>query len=139
MDYLEMVRKEISKQTGLTGVEAQHLVRKMEQKGIDYQTFDWKTIGENMYGHGHRTGGLNAVMKGMYSMNLEDITGEEQEYLERQVHLVQSRRSPLALDMDNRINAKHRFKITNKRGVSKWLKAPNKYDIIGVDDLIDIP
>jgi hypothetical protein len=138
MDYLEQVRKEISHHTGLTGVEAGHLVHKMEKQGIDYQSFDWKTMGENMYGHGHRTGGLNKVMKGMYSMNLEENISDEHEFLEKQVLHVQSHRSPLSLNMDNHINAKHVFKMSNHKGVKKWLKAPNMFDIVGIDDIIKI-
>ena len=138
MSYLDRVRKEISMHTGLTGVESKNIVNKLEKQGIDYQNFDWKTIGENMYGHGHRTGGLNKVMKGMYGMSLEETTGDETEYLTGLVHNVQSHRTPNALRMDNNINAKHTFKMSNKKGVQRWLKAPNMYDIVDVDDIIKI-
>lgn len=139
MDYLAKVRKEISKYTGLTGVEAGHIARQLEKQGQDYQAFDWKTIGENMYGHGHRTGGVKSIVHQAYGVNIGDFDMPGAGvFLEREVHARQGRRSPRALEMDNRINARKRFKITNEKGVRKWLKRPNMYDIEGVDDIIKL-
>lgn len=135
--YEEHVRREIAKHTGLTGVEAGHIERQLVKQGIDYQTMDWKTIGENMYGHGHRTGGLKKVVSGMYNINIgESDERGSGEYLEMEVHTRQSRRKPAAIKMDEHINAKHQFKMSNEKGVRRWLKKPNMYDIIGVDDII---
>lgn len=134
---MDEMRKSIARQTGLTGVEAGHIARQLENQGQDYQAFDWKTIGENMYGHGHRTSGVKSIVKSMYGVSIgESDERDSGEFLEMEVHSVQNRRTPTALKMDNSIDARHTFKMSNEKGVRKWIKRPNMYDIVGVDDVI---
>jgi|WetSurMetagenome_2_1015567.scaffolds.fasta_scaffold02409_2 hypothetical protein len=133
--YLDSVRKEIAKQTGLTGVEAGHIARQLERQGIDVQSIDLKTIGENMYGHGHRTEGFKSVVRGMYGLNVGESEGKSyKEYTEMEVRARQGARSPRSISRDEHINAHHIFNMNNERGVSLWMKRPNRYDILGIDD-----
>ena len=135
MNYLDEVRKKIARDTGLTGIEAGHIARQLEKSGQDYQAFDWKTIGENMYGHGHRSKGVKSIVKNAYGINLGELDDRDSnDFLEMQVRSLQGSRSPRSIRRDERVNAKHQFKITNEKGVRKWLKHPNMYDIIGIDD-----
>ena len=46
------------------------------------------------------------------------------------------RRSKKSKMMDYSKGAKKTYDPTNKAGVKKWRKHPNRYDIIGIDDLI---
>jgi hypothetical protein len=136
MSYESETLRYISKHTGLTGIESKNLYHKMEKKNIDFQTIDWETVGQDMYGHGHRTKGAKNVIRGMYGISFDEHEDQSQEYLEREVHQRQSRRTPRSLHIDNLVNAKHVFKITNPKGVAKWLKNPNRFDIKGIDDII---
>ena len=54
-------RKHIAKMTGLKGVEAGHIAKQLDKQGLDYQSFDWQTIGGDLYGHGKRTKGVMRV------------------------------------------------------------------------------
>lgn len=137
MNYLDKVRKDIARSCGLTGVEAGHIVKRLQKKGIDEQTIDWRTIGQDMYGKAHSVGNVEKQIHSMYNLDIGNMSDQDSSYfLQQEVHLRQSRRSPAQQSMDNRINARHRFKITNEKGVRKWLKHPNKYDILDVDDVI---
>ena len=139
--------KHIAKHTGLTGVEAKNIVKSLQKQNLDYDRFDWKTIGEDLYGHGKRIGGVKKKLKSMYGITLDiptssigseihefedistfDVMGELME--------IHERRSPHAKAMDLSIKARKTFKPTDKEGVKKWKKAPNMYDIIGIDDPI---
>ena len=137
MSYDSDVRKYISKMTGLTGIESGHIHKQLEKSGQDYQAFDWKSMGENLYGHGHRTGGIKGMLKENYGVSIgEQEDRSSTDFLEMEIHNRQNRRTPAALKMDNSINARHTFKMSNEKGVKKWLKRPNMFDIFGIDDII---
>lgn len=140
-------RKIISKYTGLTGVEASNILKGLQKQNLDYDLFDWKTIGEDLYGHGKKTSGVKQKLKSMYGVALDmpisSIGSEIQKYSEIEVADVMSnlmeiheRRSPHARMMDLNLRAKKTFKPSNKKGVELWKKNPNRYDIIGIDDPI---
>ena len=140
-------RKYISKHTGLTGVESEHIIKQLRKQNLSYDLFDWKTIGDNLYGHGKRSTGVKKQLKSMYGVSFgvteSGISREIQRYSEVEVHDVMSEllaihesRSPHARMMDYAFKAKHTFKPSNKRGVKLWKKNPNRYDIVGIDDLI---
>ena len=135
-------RKYISKKTGLTGIESMNIARSLSKKQIDFQTVDWETIGQDMYGHGKRTGGVKHHLKEMYGISLDDpITQlpkykqQAREYDMMELRTIFDSRSKRSKMIDLHINAKRTFKHTNKKGVEKWRKNPNQYDIIGIDDI----
>jgi len=137
--------KHISKMTGLTGVEAKNIAQQLKHKGIDYQVFDWKTIGEDLYGYGKRSSAVKQKLSSMYGISLEthsNIKDERDKYNDMEIAglmpaLIRrnDRRRKIARRTDYSKGAKNTFKPTNKAGVAKWMKHPNRYDIIGVDDL----
>lgn len=133
MSYLDQIRKQIAKDTGLTGVEAGHIVKDLERSGQDYQAFDWKTIGEDMYGKSHSVGSVRKQVKSMYGVGLGDISDQYSD-LDSLIHATQSSRTVKAREMDNRINARRTYKTSNKKGVQRWLRRPNMYDLLGIDD-----
>ena len=137
-------RKFISKKTGLTGIEAKNIANKLAKQNIDYQVIDWETIGSNLYGHGHRTGGVKHHLKNMYGITLENKGEYEKEFRIKQKHnsldeLMSffDRRTKKQKMMDLSINAKKVFKPTNQRGIKLWKKSPNQYDVEGIDDIPD--
>ena len=140
-------RKYISKHTGLTGVESKNIARQLETQGLDFQSFDWKTIGEDLYGHGKRVGGVKSKLKGMYGITLDagvrDISSDMAQassvqtgYAMNDIMRIHESRSPHSKMMDYSKRARKTFKPSNKRGVELWKKHPNRFDIIGVDDPI---
>ena len=139
-------RKHIAKMTGLKGVEAGHIAKQLERQGLDYQSFDWQTIGGDLYGHGKRVGGVKSKLKTMYGVSIDKSNRdrhEEARYsdieasaLMPELMEINDRRSKKAKFMDWNRQAHNTFKPTNKAGVRKWKKNPNRYDIIGIDDKI---
>lgn len=138
-------RKFISKATGLTGVESKNIARQLEEMGLDYQSFDWETIGGDLYGHGKRVEGVKHHLKQMYGVSLGFDTDkhEAKRYSEMEVSAlmpglmeINDRRSKKSKMMDWNINAKHTYKPSNKQGVNRWKKHPNRYDIFGIDEMI---
>lgn len=140
-------RKYISKHTGLTGVESKNIARQIKESGLDYQAFDWKTIGEDLYGYGKKTSGVKSKLKSMYGIsfdkNVREIADEMSEakgietgFIMNELMNIHERRSPHAKHMDYSLRAKKTFKPSNKKGVEKWKRNPNRFDIIGVDDPI---
>jgi len=133
--------KIISKHTGLTGIESKNIAKALKRKNIDYQNVDWETIGGDMYGHGSRTGGVKHHLSKMYGIDLmKNIPGK---YEAQREHMslsdlmrISENRSRKSIRMDLNRKAKGTFKHTNKKGVKKWKKHPNRYDIIGIDDVI---
>ena len=136
MSYESDIGKYISKHTGLTGVESRNLFRTMEKKGVDYQTIDFETVGQDMYGHGHRTKGAKDTILKMSGISLYEPEDNSKQFSDMEIHRRQGSRSPGSLKMDNRINAKHTYKTTNEKGVAKWLKKPNRFDLLGIDDML---
>jgi len=139
--------KHISKMTGLTGIEAKHIANQIKQKGLDYQVFDWKTIGEDLYGYGKRTEGVKHKLSSMYGVSLDKknkIRNERAKYSDMEIAGLMpalmrhnDRRKKRARRTDYSKGAKNTFKPTNKEGVEKWKKHPNRYDIVGIDDLTE--
>jgi hypothetical protein len=147
-------RKEISKMTGLTGVESKNIARQLSKQGFDYQSFDWKTIGEDLYGYGKRTGGVKKKLETMYGVSIgrtgkaisHDIgrakvakqrfkREQSRDAVLRECQRIFNRRSKKQKAMDLKIDAKHIFDPGEVKGVKKWKKNPNMYDIWGVDDV----
>ena len=149
-------RKYIAKKTGLKGVEAGHIARQLEKQGLDYQSFDWETIGGDLYGHGKRKKGVEHHLKNMYGVSLsplgnvkkvrvmedeaKDLEEDFNRGLSREKNLSEcqtifNRRSPRSKFIDLRIDAKETFDPGDAKGVKKWKKYPNQYDIWGVDDI----
>jgi len=139
--------KYISKHTGLTGIEASNIVKDLRKQDLDYDLFDWETIGADLYGHGKRSKGVKSKLKSMYGISLgipvSNIKTEIKKYSDIEVSDVMSnlmeihsRRKPHARMIDLNLRAKKTFKPTNKIGVELWKKNPNRYDIIGIDDPI---
>ena len=139
--------KKISKYTGLTGVEAKHIAQSLKKQDVDFETVDWKTIGEDMYGYGSRTGSVKEKLSSMYGISLD--VSEKQIGVDMKMHddvqegfiidnlmRIHERRSKKSRQMDYRRSAKGTFKSTDEKGVKKWKKHPNRYDIIGIDDMI---
>lgn len=131
--------KKISKHTGLTGIESKNIASAFKAKNLDVETVDWKTIGSDLYGHGHRVGGVKHHLREMYGIDLTmpsqtkfDIQREHASLNE--LNNIFERRSKRSKRIDLRIAAKETFKHTNDRGVKLWKKHPNRFDIIGVDD-----
>lgn len=138
-------RKMIAKFTGLTGIEAKNIATQLERQGLDYMSFDWQTIGSDLYGHGKRVEGVKHHLREMYGISLqhEQNRHEEERYNEFEVESLMpslmefnDRRKKKAKMMDWNINAKHTYKPSNKKGVARWRKHPNMFDIIGIDDKI---
>ena len=133
--YEDEVIQYISKHTRITGVEAKNMHRELQRSGIDPQALDWRTLGEDS---SIRTGGsVKKQIHNMYGVNLNRYEDKEESmFLGQQISDRQGRRSPTQLRMDNNRNARHCFKQTNSKGVQKWLKKPNRYDLKDVDDII---
>lgn len=139
--------KFVSKKTGLTGVESKTLLKQLERKGLDYQSFDWKTIGENLYGHGKKFSAVKKMLREMYGISISpkkmNIKTEIEKYSDMEVASLMpnlmkynDRRRKKAKMVDWNLQAKTTFSPTNKIGVKKWKKHPNLYDIMGIDDKI---
>lgn len=133
--------KKIAHHTGLTGIEAKNIARGLKARDVDYQTVDWQTIGSDLYGHGSRSKGVKHHLRHMYGIELSQpktakYEGQRSHASLNELNMFFSRRSKRSKRMDLNINAKKRFKHTNVKGVKKWKKRPNQYDIIGVDDII---
>ena len=115
--------KHISKHTGLTGIESSNIIKNLQKQDLDYDLFDWKTIGEDLYGHGKRSKGVKSKLKSMYGVSLgipvSNVGSEIQKYSDIEVRDVMSnlmeiheRRSPHARMMDLSLRAKKTFKPT---------------------------
>lgn len=133
-------RKIISRHTGLTGVESKNIAKKLDKMGIDYQRFDWKAIGEDTRDFGNRSSSVKNKLKSMYGVSLDNNPSEKhmnmsKDVLLTELNMINERRKPRAIEMDMSKQAKRTFKPTNEKGVKKWKKHPNRFDIIGVDDL----
>jgi hypothetical protein len=129
-------RKEIARAWGLTGIQAGHLADKLERKGYDYQSFDFGgTTGEvKDYGKGHaRYQGAKKFLKDNYGVLLDDPWDRLpiQDIDELQWNFNQ--RSPRSIAADQRRVARKTYKPKNKKGVDRWWKHMNRYDIEGVD------
>jgi len=133
--------KKISKYTGLTGIEAKNIATAFKRKNIDVETVDWETIGGDMYGHGSRVGGVKHHLKNMYGIDLSQSNtskykGQMEHASLQSLMNIHERRGRKSIRMDLKRKAKGTFKHTNAKGVKKWKKHPNRYDIIGIDDPI---
>lgn len=133
-------RKHISKHTGLTGLEAGNIAKRLDRMGLDYQSFDWKTIGEDSRDYGSRSKSVKNKLTKMYGVGFgnpmeEKYTNMSKDMILSELNEINERRTSKAIEMDLNRKAKHTYKPTNKKGVRKWKKHPNRYDIIGVDDL----
>ena len=133
--------KKISKHTGLTGIEAKNIASAFKKRNIDVEVVDWKTIGGDLYGHGKRVGGVKHHLRHMYGIDLSQpktskYEGQREHASLQSLMNIHESRSRKSIRMDLRRKAKGTFKHTNIKGVKKWKKHPNRYDIIGVDDPI---
>lgn len=66
--------KRIAKETGLTGAEAKNIFQEFQKRALDVEAIDWETIGQDLYGHGSRTGGVKhhlAMKSGVKTRRLE--------------------------------------------------------------------
>ncbi len=131
--------KKIAKHTGLTGVEAKNIASAFKSRNLDVETVDWETIGSDLYGHGKRVGGVKHHLREMYGIDLSMPTPGKFGMQEKQASLgsliqIHERRSRKSIRMDLNRSAKGTFKHTDEKGVKKWKKHPNRFDIIGVDD-----
>ena len=134
--------KNISKHTGLTGVESKNIAQALKTKNIDFQTVDWETIGGDLYGHGSRSKGVKHHLSKMYGIDLTMPSLGKFEMQQEHAALgsliqIHEGRSRLSKRMDLRRAAKGTFKHTDEHGVKLWKKYPNRFDIIGVDDPIE--
>jgi len=140
--------KKISKHTGLTGIEAKNIAQAFKTKNLDVETVDWETIGGDLYGHGSRVGGVKHHLKNMYAIDLsssESSMGSDlqvfdaiyDDNIRNDLMGIHERRSKASRFMDINRKAKQTFKPSNKAGVKKWRKNPNRFDIIGIDDPIE--
>ncbi len=134
MNYIDQVKKEISKRTGLTGVESGHIARDLERGGIDPQAIDWETIGQDLYGHGKGVGSVRRQVKSMYGVNLGMESDDRYGDLDAQVFAIQEARTPRARAIDDSRRARNVFHLSSRKGVKKWIEHPNLFDIEGVDD-----
>ena len=109
------------------------------------ETVDWETIGQDLYGHGKRVGGVKHHLREMYGIDISipesEIGHELHKYsdIEKQETIgslmkIHESRSRASVRMDLRRSAKGTFEHTDIAGVEKWKKNPNRFDIIGVDD-----
>ena len=48
MAYYEDLRRRISRLTGLTGIEVEHILRGLEKAGVDPEAIDWETLGHEI-------------------------------------------------------------------------------------------
>lgn len=48
MTYYEDLRRRISRLTGLTGIEVEHILRGLEKAGVDPEAIDWETLGHEI-------------------------------------------------------------------------------------------
>jgi len=148
--------KHISKMTGLTGIESKQVAKAFKKMNIGYDVVDWETIGGELYGHGSRLGGVKHHLRTSYGIELDPYSGMDK-YIDIEtlkvksgkrkhrmtitekgatlwsLRLFYSKRTPKQRMIDNRIRAKKRYQHTNRKGVEKWLRNPNRYDILGVD------
>ena len=143
--------REIARHTGVTGVEAKNIARALHNQNIGYDVIDWKTLGEDSRDFGNRSGAVWNKLSSMYGVSKpstiagikQDIGRFEESKMERpfdaigfqydlcnSIHLKRSRKAIL---LDDNIRADNVFKITDLVGVQKWMKAPNRFDILGVD------
>jgi len=133
--------KRIAKETGLTGVEAKNIFQEFQKRALDVEAIDWETIGQDMYGHGSRTGGVKHHLAEMYGISLvqpETAKHEAQQENMSMGELIRifERRSKASKRTDLRRSARGTFHHTDQAGVKLWKKHPNEYDILGVDDPI---
>ena len=137
--------KIISKATGMTGVEAKHIVNALNKQNIGFDVVDWKTLGEEARGFGDRTKGVKRKLREMYGIstgivesdmgNVERAFNESQEeFTTSPLREINDRRSKRARIIDLNLQTKHTFHSYNEEGVKKWKKHPNRFDIFGVDD-----
>lgn len=145
--------KTISKATGLSGVQAKHIAKGLKKQNIGFDVVDWKTLGGDARDFGDRSKAVWDKLENMYGISKPQTHsgikhkiqkyGNMQEEIPVSVRLeglqeemCQARhlsRSKNAIAVDDRKKAKKRFKVTNIKGVKKWMKNPNKFDIIGID------
>lgn len=134
--------KTISHHTGLTGVESKNLARKLQAKNLDYQSYDWKTIGEDSKDYGSRTSSVENKLKSMYGVSLNEDKFNQSEFTELEtdhaisnLRAIHETRTFKSQQMDGNLNAKQCFNPLDKEGVKKWKKHPNTSDIENVDDI----
>jgi len=139
--------KYISKKTGLTGVEAKNIASKLKKKNIDVYSIDWETIGQDLYGHGRKTVGVKKKLESMYGIGLgvnesgighmmDKYNSMSRDRILERIHQRNDGRTRRALMIDMSKNAKHVFSVDDERGVKKWMKNPNRYDLEGIDDIL---
>ena len=137
--------KEISKATGLTGIEAKHIATSLKKQNIGFDVVDWKTLGEESRDFGDRTKVVKQKLGQMYGIstgivksdigNLNQAFNESQEdFFTAPLREINERRSKRARMIDYNLQAKQTFHSYDKEGVKKWKKHPNRFDIFGVDD-----
>ena len=145
--------KHISKMTGLSGVQAKHVMKGLRKQNIGFDVIDWKTLGGDAKDFGSRSEAVWDKLGNMYGISKPQTQSGIKHNIQRyrgmaekipthvmtsglQNEMCQARhlaRTPRAIQMDDRKKAKKRFKVTNQKGVKKWMKHPNMYDIIGID------
>jgi len=145
--------KKISKATGLSGVQAKHIAMGLKKKNIGFDVIDWKTLGGDAGDFGDRSKAVWNKLGNMYGISKPQTQSGIKHKIQRygsmqeeiptsvlteglQAEMCQARhssRSKKAIAMDDKKRAKRRFKVTNLKGVQKWMKNPNRYDIIGID------
>ena len=144
----------ISKKAGISGIQSKHIVSQLEKQNIDPAVIDWHTLGNESQDFGDRYNTIWRKLGMEYGVSKpqtsSSISLKEKRYESQreknpdmeafgndfQFSLCMERhksRTKKAIKMDNEIAAKHTYHISDKKGVKKWMKHPNMYDIIGID------
>ena len=80
-------RKKVSKALGLTGVQSGHIVRKLKEKNIDPEVFDWEGAISDAKDYGDRYSATKDKLKDYYGIDIEDNSGDFNKYSDI-VHIV---------------------------------------------------
>lgn len=147
--------KYISKYAGISGVKAGHIVKQIESQGLDPASFDWLTIGSESKDYGDQYSTIWKKLGAEYGVTkpdtIQSIDFSEKSYLrslerdddeialgnDLQFEICMNRhkrRTRNARAIDERIHAKNTFQMNDTKGVQLWMKQPNMYDIIGIDN-----
>ena len=143
--------KHISKYTGLLGVESKNIAKALDKKGMSFDVIDWETLGGDARDFGKRSDAVWSKLGSMYGIGkprtqqglrheinkYDELQQKQPAYTDgiqfemvMQRHMKRSRRAKL---IDDKLKAKNVFSLTNTKGIQKWMKHPELYDVHGVD------
>jgi hypothetical protein len=148
--------KRISKTAGVRGVEAKHIVRMMEKQGLDPAVVDWHTLGEETQDFGDRYSTIWKKLSAEYGISkpstikgtrrsegrvnrrlVDGFIGGYSDSLPGLDDMIafHKQRDPIAVKMDNNIQAKRQVHPSDVKGVRFWFRNPHLCDVIGVDSV----